>query len=216
MPEYSIRPYKKEDRSYVRNIACDTAFIGEAAEAFFAGREILADFLTLYFTDHEGQSCFVAEKEAEVIGYIFGAKSEKVLKKISTIKILPKLLFKALISGVIFKKKNSVFFFHCFLSFLKGEFKMPDFSQTYPAVLHINLKENFRNLEIGSQLINTYLNYLNKEKIKGVHLSTLSPKAALFFEKHGFNLLHQGKRSYFRYILNKDSSIYCYGKRDYL
>lgn len=211
MQAYSIRPYKKEDRGYVRNIACDTAFIGEPAEAFFVGREILADFLTLYFTDYEGQSCFVAEKEAEVIGYILGAKSEKVLKKISIIKVLPKLLFKVLISGVIFKKKNSVFFFHCLLSFLKGEFKMPDFSQTYPAVLHINLKENFRNLEIGSQLIDTYLNYLSKEKIRGVHLSALSPKAAIFFEKHGFSLLHQSKRSYFRYILNKDIPAYGYG-----
>ncbi len=107
----------------------------------------------------------------------------------------------------------AIFFFHCLISFLRQEFIMPDFSKEYPACLHINLEENWRNLKIGSRLITTYLDYLAKAKIQGVYLATLSDRASEFFMKQGFNLLYKGSRSYFRYILHKDVPIYIYGKR---
>jgi hypothetical protein len=90
---------------------------------------------------------------------------------------------------------------------------MPDFSLDYPACLHINLEKNWRNLKIGSRLISIYLDYLAKSKIAGVHLATFSSKASSFFRAQGFNLLHKGRRSYFRHILHKDVPIYIFGQR---
>jgi len=208
-----IRRYRKEDRDFVRKIAWGTAFRGERADIFFAGKDILMDFLTQYFTDYEPESCFVAEVDGRVIGYLIGAKNAVVLEKIYRAKILPSLLFRLIMSGGIFKKKNMVFLFHCLRSFLRKEFTMPDFSKEYPATLHINLEENFRNAGIGSRLISTYLDYLLKERICGVRLATMSDKAGEFFVNHGFHLLHKGRRSYFRSIMHKDIPIYIYGKK---
>ncbi len=111
------------------------------------------------------------------------------------------------------KRKNLIFILHCLISFLRQEFIMPDFSKEYPACLHINLEENWRNLQIGSRLINAYLDYLAKAKIPGVYLATMSDRAADFFRKQEFNLLHKGHGSYFRYILQKDTPIYIYGRK---
>lgn len=180
---------------------------------FFADREILADFLTKYFTDYEPESCFVVEVNRRVIGYLIGAKNSDFLHDVFLNRIIPKLLVKAIISGFILKNKNMVFILHCLASFIKGEFRGPDFSGHYPAVLHINLKEGFRNLGIGSRLIWACLDYLTKEKISGVHLATISDKASRFFNQQGFELLYKGRRSYFNYILHRDVPIYILGRR---
>lgn len=90
---------------------------------------------------------------------------------------------------------------------------MPDFSKEYPATLHINLEEGSRNLGAGSKLISSYLEYLLSKKVPGVYLPTLSDKAAGFFRKQGFNLLYEGRRSYFRNALQKDVPLYIYAKK---
>lgn len=209
-----IRRYQKDDRGFVRKIAWDTAYLGEPADEFFDDKEILMSFLTLYYTDYEPDSCFVAaNSNGRVIGYLLGTKNLSVLKSIFQVKIFPRLLILSIINGALFKKKNLIFIFHCLISFLRQEFKMPDFSEEYPACLHINLEENWRNLKIGSRLITTYLDYLAKAKIPGVCLATMSDRTAGFFRKQEFNLLHKGHRSYFRYILHKDLPIYIYGRK---
>lgn len=213
MEEAIIRPYRKEDRAQVRDIAWETAFKGESGNIFFDDKELLADFLTLYFTDYEPQSCFVAEYQGSIIGYVIGAKDSRALRRVSYLSITPRLFLKAIIRGVFLKKKNFNFIFHCILSFFKNEFNDKDFSVVYPAVLHINLKNGFRGLEIGSRLMTAYLGYLADQKIAGVRLATMSQKAKAFFMNQGFELLHEGHRSYFRYLTDKDTYIYIFGRK---
>jgi len=213
MEEVIIRRYAQRDRDFVREIAWETAFMGKPASIFFEDKKLLADFLTLYFTDYEPGSCFVAEENDKVIGYLIGAKDTAILKKVFDFKISWRLFLGIFTKGVLFKKKNIIFFLHCVMSFFKGEFKSPDLSKDYPATLHINLNEGSRGLGIGSRLINTYLNYLAQEKIPGVYLATLSERAKPFFFKQGFHLIYRGPRSYFHYLLKKDIPIYIFGKR---
>ncbi len=156
MEDIVIRKYKREDRQAVRDIAWETAFMGKPASVFFSDREIFADFLTLYFTDYEPESCFVAESKGNVIGYLIGAENETRLKKNFVFKIIPKLFIKAIARGVLLKKKNSRYLKNCFNSFLKGEFRDPDFSEEYPAILHINIIESLRKSGIGSKLVSSF------------------------------------------------------------
>ena len=212
MEDVIIRPYRPQDRGAVRDIAWQTAFMGESGDIFFQGKEILADFLTLYFTDHEPQSCFVAESSGEIIGYLTGARDVRVLRKVFHSHLLRALCVRAFTQGVLFNKKNLVFSFYCLRSLLKGEFKEPDFSKEYPATLHINLKKDFRNTGTGARLIAAYLEYLKRHKVTGVHFGSISAIGASFFKKSGFEVLHQSTRSYFSYILHKSLPVYIFGK----
>lgn len=210
-----IRHYLGEDREDLRDIAWDTAFAGQEADIFFdrKNEDILKDFLTFYFTDYEPESCFVAENEGEIVGYLIGAKDTAILNSIFHAKILPRLVKKLITTGALLKSKNLNFFLYSLLGFLKGEFRMPDFYCDYPATLHINLKTRWRGQGLGSRLISSYLDYLKQEKIKGVYLASISDKAKTFFLKQGFHLLYQGRRSYFQYILKKEMPIYIFGKK---
>jgi len=213
MNEIIIRRYEKNDRSFIRDISWDTAFMGEPADIFFSSKKILSDFLTLYFTDYEPKSCFSAEYNGKVIGYLIGAKNTTVLNKVFQLRILSRLLIQIVSSGILLKKKNLILFSNFLISYLRQEFEIPDFSKDYPATLHINLDKNWRSLHAGSRLIAAYLGYLTEEKISGVYLATASDKAAGFFERQGFVLLYKGRRSYFRYLLHRDMPIYIYGKK---
>jgi len=213
MAEVIIRHFQQTDRPYVRKLAWSTAFLGEPASAFFDDKEFFMDCLTLYFTDYEPGSCFIAESDNKVVGYLLGAKDTAAMDKVAKLKIAPRLLAKSLVNGIFLKKKNIIFVFRLLASFLKGEFRMPDFSGEYPATLHINLDRNSRNQRIGSKLMDYYLEYLAGESIPGVYLATMSDMASGFFQKQGFNLLHKSRRSYFRHVLHRDVPLYVYGKR---
>ena len=107
MENILIRKYSKEDRQSVRDIAWETAFMGEPASVFFSDKEIFSDFLTLHFTDYEPESCFIAEYKGNVVGYLIGARDENILKTVSMFKIMPVLFFKALVKGILLKKKDA-------------------------------------------------------------------------------------------------------------
>jgi len=213
MENIAIRKYLKADRQSVRDIAWETAFMGESADIFFSDKELFADFLTLYFTDYEPESCFVAEYKGDVIGYVLGSRNESMLKRTYMFKIIPALIVKGIARGILLKGRDMKYLRNCLISFIKGEFNGLDFSIEYPAILHINITERCRRFGIGSRLISAFLEYLAAEKTRGVHLSTMAKAAGDFFRSNGFNLVHSMHRSYFRHILNKDIMVYIYAKK---
>lgn len=213
MEEINIRKFETRDRAAVRDIAWETAFIGEPAGAFFSGKEILADFLTLYFTDYEPDSCFVAEAGGRVVGYLIGSLDSLRLAVIFKKKILARLLIKFVFSGGIINLKNLRMIFSFFLSFLRGEFNTEEVRGSYPATLHINLKRNFRGKGVGARLVLVFEQYLKDNGVKAVHLATMSESAGIFFRKQGFNLLFQCRRSYFRHVSGKDIRVQLFAKK---
>ena len=211
--EVKIRKFQAKDRAAVRRIVHDTALMGEPAGLFFQGREVISDAISLYFTDYEPGSCFVAEINGQIAGYLIGAKNKIAAEVIFNRKIALPLFLKALKSGIFLELKNLIFIFSCLKDLLVNGIKTPDFNQTYPATLHLNVKDGFRGQDIGAKLIRTYLDYLKIKGIPGVHLATMSERAANFFLAQGFRQLYKGKRTYFRHILHRDVPLYIFGKR---
>ena len=209
----NFRKYQPSDKAALRQIVYDTALIGESAGKFFEGQEIITDALCLYFTDYEPDAAFVAQDHGQVVAYLIGAKDKIRAEKIFNRRIAFPLLLKALRNGVFLKSKNLGFFIRGLKDLLINGAKTPDFTQEYPATLHINVQSGFRGLGIGQKLIDIFLSYLKQENIPGVHLATMSDAAAGFFLAQGFTQLYKGKRSYFRHILHRDVPLYIFGKR---
>jgi hypothetical protein len=209
--EVVIRNFTRVDRDRVRRISCDTSFLGLDRGNIFSDDEILADALTLTYTDYEPESCFVAQVKDRVVGYISGTRDVSAMSRVDN-KVIPDLLLKALRRGVFIRKVNLKFFFYCFRSAVVGEFFMPDFSKKFPASLHVNIEEGYRQEGIGRKLITHYLHYLTDNHVRGVHFGTLSESAHTFFVSLGFIDLFQGKRSYLKPYLGKEINFYVLGK----
>jgi GNAT superfamily N-acetyltransferase len=212
MPKIHIRKFELKDRADVRRISCETSFLEEDRSLFLDDDEILADALTIYYTDHEPESCFVAAAEDKVIGYIIGTKDVPRMEKIFSKHVVPELIRKAFKKGFFFKIRTWQLFLHVAISALKGEFHAPHFSAQYPGMLHINIDKGWRGHQIGKRLIDQYLDFLKAQGIRGVHFGTMSEDAKGFFLKSGFTLLHASKRSYLKFRIGKEVPFYIFGK----
>src|SRR5947199_3733996 len=70
----TIRSYRKIDREAVRKLCCETGFLGSPIYPVYEDRELFADFLTTYYTDHEPESSFVLEMDGEIRVYLLGCR----------------------------------------------------------------------------------------------------------------------------------------------
>lgn len=209
--EFIIRPYKEKDREAVRKICCDTAFMGQPVEIIFDDREIIADIFTLFYTDYEPESAFVAEFKEKVIGYLVGCKNIAEKERVFFRFVLPGILVLFIKRRFIFKKKTLRLVFHAIKSFLRGELKKPILKQ-YPADLHINVDKDFRRFGLGTKLMDAFFEYLRKNNVIGIHLTTYSEQGRKFFMKIGFTLVGEKTMSLWRYLLNRDIKISTFGK----
>jgi ribosomal protein S18 acetylase RimI-like enzyme len=65
--------------------------------------------------------------------------------------------------------------------------------KTYPAHLHINLRQGFRGQGLGRQLIEAFRRQVREQGLRGIHLVAWGENAEgrRFFEAMGFGLLRQ-------------------------
>ncbi len=207
-----VRNYRTEDRKAVREISLESSILGESRKTVFDD-EIIADMLTFYFTDYEPQSCFIAEKDNRVIGYVMGAKDIRKMRRVMNRKILPGLLKNILYKGLLFRRNNFKLIKNILNSYFKGEFKLPDFSQNYPATLHVNITTEYRGHHSGSLLVNKFLEHLKENNIQGIHFGVLSESAKRFFLKLDFDILFEGKYTFLHYLTGETLPHYIMGKK---
>jgi ribosomal protein S18 acetylase RimI-like enzyme len=207
----NIRNYQSEDRKIVREISVESSIFSEFRDAIFSD-DIIADLLTLYFTDYEPQSCFVAEKKGQVIGYVLGTKDIRKMRKSMKYRILPGLARKVISNGHFLRKNNFILMKKMLSSLIKGEFKVPDFASEYPATLHINIKAQYRGHHLGSLLVDHFLDCLKKNNIHGIHFGVLSEGAKRFFLKLNFEILFEGEYTFLRYLTGENFPHYIMGK----
>lgn len=204
MNQIQIRPYRESDREAVRKIFCDTAFMGSPMEVFIDDRQLMGDFLTLYYTDYEPESLFVAESQGQIIGCLAGCVDSALKEKTWQQKIFLQLILSVIRKGLIFRNKSLKLAFYSAQSFFRGEFNWPAIPREYPAHLHINIAEGFRRESAGSKLMAAFLEYLKKRNVRGLHVATFSEQGSRFFLKMGFTPLWEKKSSLWRYILHRD------------
>lgn len=214
-----IREYRLADRGAVREISYVTSLEGRAHE-FLDAREAVEDTLTLYFTDHAQGSCFVAEDDGKVVGYLLGTDDVKAMEKVMALNILPRILQGVVVQGTIFRRKNLLFFWNYFLGFCRGEFLLPKgayrrarFDHAFPATFHLNVVEEYRGKGIGAALVERNLSYLRGKGIRGVHIGTMSEQAKDLFVKFGFEVLYRSRRGYLKYMMGHDTPYYILGKK---
>src|SRR5262245_64492063 len=80
---FLIRGYRASDRETVRKLCCETGFLGEPIDPVDEDRELFADFLTTFYTDHEPESCCLLDADGEMCGYLPGSRKPLQCKRSS-------------------------------------------------------------------------------------------------------------------------------------
>ena len=71
---FAIRKFQPADRARVRELCCETGFLGKPIDPVFGDRELFADYLSAYYTDWEPESAFVLLVNGDIRGYLLGSR----------------------------------------------------------------------------------------------------------------------------------------------
>ena len=141
-------------------------------------RELMYATFCDYYLKKESDSCFIAiNDEDKAIGYILCAKKydkDKIETYIHE-KDMPHL-------EDIMTPSMSMY---------------EPYIGKYDAHLHINVLPEYQWSGIGSQLMNTLLDYLKEEKVNGVMLGVAlnNEKGNNFYNKHNFKILEKNEQA---------------------
>jgi len=160
-----IRLYEEKDREAVRNICCETGFLGKAIDQVFSDRELFADFLTEYYLDREKDLAVVLEFEGRVEGYILGCRFPEKKTAYELGKLpgrIPRLIRRYLFSYPAHSRR--------YVEWLawRGWREVPETPKRM-AHMHINLRPGFKNVSGTRALIETFLKLLADKGEKAVY-----------------------------------------------
>jgi GNAT superfamily N-acetyltransferase len=188
---FIIRSYRASDRDAVRNLCCETGFLVVPIDPVYEDRQLFADFLTTYYTDHEPESCFVLEVNGDLRGYLLGSRRplQNQLYSFSQNIIL---FFRALLRYPRYHGRSRRFIRWLLMY---GWREVPAAPRRVPH-FHINLLPDARRISTTRALMSAYLSYLYRrgdKRVYGQIVTFESRRGEEMFERYGFKVLNRAE-----------------------
>jgi len=189
--QFEIRKFKRTDRARVRQLCCETGFLGNPIDPVFEDRDLFADYLTAYYTDWEPESSFVLLIGGEIKGYLLGSRFP----------------FRQQLYNIY--QNASIF--------LRGIFRYPRYNAASKAFVkwilstawrevpaaprqcahfHINLLAEARNVATTRAIMDAYLAYLHEKgekRVYGQMVTFESRRGFKMFERYGFRVINKSR-----------------------
>ncbi|MEY2537031.1 MAG: hypothetical protein QOG67_771 [Verrucomicrobiota bacterium] len=188
---FIIRNVRASDREAVRNLCCMTGFLGEPIDPVYEDRELFADFLTTYYTDHEPESSFVVEMNGTICGYLLGCR-RPLQNQLYSFYQNVWLFLRALTRYFRYNKRSRRFIRW---TLAHGWREVPAAPRRTPH-FHINLLPDARKMSTTRALMSAYLSYLyrcGEKRVYGQIVTFESRRGEKMFERYGFNVLNRGE-----------------------
>ncbi len=188
---YQIRNYRTSDRDEVRRLCCQTGFLGEPIDPVYEDRELFADFLTTYYTDHEPESSFVIESDGELRGYLLGSRKPLRNQVYSFYQNIC-LFLRALLRYPRYNARSRRFILWLLMN---GWREVPAAPRRTPH-FHINLLPEARKVSTTRALLSAYFSYLyrsGEKRVYGQIVTFESRRGEKMFERYGFKVLNRAE-----------------------
>lgn len=195
-PPFTVRRYRPEDRQAVRDLCCDTGFLGNPIDPVFEDRELFADFLTRPYTDLEPECCFILEVAGRVQGYILGSRrrgsmifSSLVPNTLSGLKLLwryPRY------------QPSSKAYVRWLIS--SGSRETPAAPKD-AAHFHVNIRAEARGFDKVRELFNAFFEHLRacgETRVYGQMSTFESRRTEALFKRFGFTLMNRSEVTKYR------------------
>lgn len=194
---FIIRSYQASDREAVRRLCCETGFLGEPIDPVYEDRELFADFLTTYYTDHEPESSFVIENaEGDLRGYLLGSR-RPLLNQVYSFYQNVVLFLRALLRYSQYNERSRRFIRWLLMN---GWREVPAAPRKTPH-FHINLLPDARKMSTTRSLLSAYFTYLHKageRQVYGQIVTFESRRGEKMFERYGFKVLNRAEITKYR------------------
>ncbi|HEX8678889.1 MAG TPA: hypothetical protein VF683_02935 [Chthoniobacterales bacterium] len=188
---YTIRSFRTSDREAVRRLCCETGFLGAPIDPVYEDRELFADFLTTYYTDHEPESSFVVERDGELHGYLLGCRKPLWNQLYSLYQNIV-LFLRALLRYPRYNARSRRFIVWILMN---GWREVPAAPRRTPH-FHINLLPDARSISTTRALFGAYFSYLyahGHKRVYGQIVTFESRRGEKMFERYGFRVIDRAE-----------------------
>jgi hypothetical protein len=188
---FTIRSYRASDRDAIRNLCCETGFLGTPIDPVYEDRQLFADFLTTYYTDWEPESSFVVEIDREIRGYLLGSR-RPFRNQLYSFWQNVSLFLKALTRYFLYNGASRRFIRW---TLVHGWREVPAAPRRVPH-FHINLLPDARKMSTTRALMSAYLSYLyrcGEKRVYGQIVTFESRRGEKMFERYGFKVLNRAE-----------------------
>ncbi|MEI7958448.1 MAG: GNAT family acetyltransferase [Verrucomicrobiota bacterium] len=190
---FEIRKFQKVDRARVRQLCCETGFLGNPIDPVFEDRELFADYLTAYYTDWEPESSFVLLIEGEICGYLLGSRFP-FRQQLYNIYQNASLFLRGIVRYARYHAASKAFV----RWIVRTAWREVPAAPRRCAHFHINLLAEARNLATTRSMMDAYLAYLHangEKQVYGQMVTFESRRGFKMFERYGFRVMNKSRIS---------------------
>ena len=194
--KFEIRKFQPADRERVRELCCETGFLGNPIDPVFEDRELFADYLSAYYTDWEPESAFVLLMNGEIRGYLLGSRHpfrQQLYNLYNNVALF--------LRGVVrYPRYNAASkkFVHWIL---RQAWREVPASPRRTAHFHVNLLADARSVAQTRALMDSYLRYLSEngeKRVFGQMVVFEDRRGTRMFERYGFKVLNKAEITKYR------------------
>jgi hypothetical protein len=194
--KFEIRKFEASDRARVRELCCETGFLGNPIDPVFEDRELFADYLSAYYTDWEPESAFVLLVNGEIRGYLLGSRHPfrpQLYNLYNNVALF--------LRGVVrYRRYNAASkkFVHWIL---RQAWREVPASPRRTAHFHVNLLADARSVAQTRALMDSYLRYLHEngeKRVFGQMVVFEDRRGTKMFERYGFKVLNKAEITKYR------------------
>jgi hypothetical protein len=196
--QIEIRKFRPSDRARVRELCCDTGFLGNPIDPVFEDRELFADYLTAYYTDWESESAFVLLVNGDIRGYLLGSRfplRQQVYNLYNNVALFLRGILRY--AGYSQASKKFVKWI------LTQAWKEVPQAPRRTAHFHINLLADARSVAYTRGIMDAYLKYLHEngeKRVFGQMVVFEDRRGTKMFERYGFKVLNKMEITKYRDI----------------
>jgi len=189
--QFEIREFQRADRARVRQLCCETGFLGNPIDPVFEDRELFADYLTAYYTDWEPESSFVLLIDGEIRGYLLGSRFP-LRQQIHGIYQNASLFLRGCARYFRYNAASKAFV----RWIASTAWREVPAAPRRCAHFHINLLADARNVATTRAIMDAYLAYLHahgEKRVYGQMVTFESRRGFKMFERYGFRVVNKSR-----------------------
>lgn len=209
-----VRTYRESDRESIRQLCCETGFLGNPVDGLFQDRELFADLFTKAYLDHEPEWAMIAEAQGRVVGYLLGSVRQHfpVLLMYCGFQTTAKMVFRFL-TGRYSEHPRSRRFVRWLLT--SGYSEQPKHPPN-AAHLHLDIDRLYRGRGIGLRLWEIFERRLKSAGIRqcyGAFFSSPSRRPETVYARLGFQIFDRQQTTLFQPEIAEPVEVVCIVKQ---
>lgn len=196
--KFEIRKFQPADRARVRELCCETGFLGNPIDPVFEDRELFADYLTAYYTDWEPESSFVLLVNGDIRGYLLGSRFP-FRQQLYNLYNNVALFLRGIVRYPGYHEASKKFV----QWILTQAWKEVPQAPRRTAHFHINFLADARSVANARGIMDAYLKYLyeaGEKQVFGQMVVFEDRRGTKMFERYGFRVLNKMEITKYRDI----------------